>query len=338
MMDEYVPIARTEFGDLDDEWDIPNLHAGASALDGDHRIGEREQPAADRYLEGGSFVLDAPATPAAVWGDEDRVIWAQGEAFLIVGPPGVGKTTLSSQLILAGVGLLDDVLGLPVRRFTRVLYLAMDRAPQIRRVFRRLVDEADRLTLDDRLTVWTGPPPRDFARYPETLTEMCRHAHADAVWLDSVKDAARNLSDDDTGSGLNNALQSALAAGFEVGGNHHQRKGQGGNKPKTLEDVYGSTWITAGAGSVVLLWGSAGDPIVDWTHLKQPAAEVGPWKVDHNHLTGRSDVYRGQADPLKVLNNRGARGITTTDLARVMFEGRNQPRSRSARRDTNSTG
>jgi hypothetical protein len=34
--------------------------------------------------------------------------------------------------------------------------------------------------------------------------------------------------------------------------------------------------ITAGAGSVVLLWGAAGDPIVEWRHLKQPAAEVGP--------------------------------------------------------------
>jgi hypothetical protein len=36
------------------------------------------------------------------------------------------------------------------------------------------------------------------------------------------------------------------------------------------------TWLTSGAGSVILLNGQPGDPIVSLHHLKQPAAAVGP--------------------------------------------------------------
>jgi replicative DNA helicase len=102
-------------------------------------------------------------------------------------------------------------------------------------------------------------------------------------------------------------------------GLHHQRKGQGGSKPTTLEDVYGSTWITAGAGSVLLLWGAAGDPIVELRHLKQPASEVGPLKIETDHFTGRSILFRGQVDALLIMR-RAANGIAAAELARLMFE------------------
>ena len=41
------------------------------------------------------------------------------------------------------------------------------------------------------------------------------------------------------------------------------------------------TWLTSGAGSVILLNGQPGDPIVSLHHIKEPAAEVGPFKVLH---------------------------------------------------------
>ena len=44
----------------------------------------------------------------------------------------------------------------------------------------------------------------------------------------------------------------------------------GGAKPKRLADVYGSRWLTAGMGSVLLLWGEPGDLVVEVRHLKQP--------------------------------------------------------------------
>ncbi len=60
--------------------------------------------------------------------------WVEGEALLIVGPSGVGKTTLTGQLVRARMGLGDGlVLGMPVSPGRRVLYLAMDRPAQIAR-------------------------------------------------------------------------------------------------------------------------------------------------------------------------------------------------------------
>jgi len=72
---------------------------------------------------------------------------------------------------------------------------------------------------------------------------------------------------------------------------HHQVKsGQGGGKPTSINDVYGSVWITSGAGSVVLLWGEPGDGLVELRHLKQPVEAVGPWDVRHDHNRGQSTV------------------------------------------------
>ena len=61
-------------------------------------------------------------------------------------------------------------------------------------------------------------------------------------------------------------------------------------KPTTLADVYGSTWITSGAGSVISLWGEPGDPLVELTHLKQPADDVGPLDLEHDHTTATHDA------------------------------------------------
>jgi len=84
-----------------------------------------------------------------------------------------------------------------------------------------------------------------------------------------------------------------------------------------MEDVYGSTWITAGMGSVVLLWGAAGDPLIELSHLKQPASQIGPLTVEHDADTGTMTVYRGAVDPLTFLRNSPG-GATAADLARVV--------------------
>lgn len=294
----------------------------------DDRKSEAEEPGDSlalidyslRLKAGGRFVLDDPATLDAVWGEGDRVLWPDGEPLLIVGPTGVGKTTLAILLVAGLLGLVDQVLGFPVvDDGRRVLYLAMDRPRQIRRAMRRLFGDIDRDILNDRLAVWEGPLPFDLGRRPETVLEMARAANADVVMVDSLKDAAVKLTDDEAGGTLNRALQLLVADGRNVASLHHQRKGTNGAKPNTLEDVYGSTWITAGAGSVVLLWGAAGDPLVTLSHLKQPASEIGPMQIEHEQTTGTMSVYRGTADPLVILQH-AASGLTAGDLARLMFE------------------
>ena len=275
----------------------------------------------DQSVTGDIAILDQPDGIPAVWGIDDEVVWACGEPFLLVSPPGVGKTTLLGQLVRGLLGIAEEysLLGWPVGTARHLLYVAADRPRQITRSLRRHFTDIDRETLRDLLTIWRGPPPVDFAKHPEALTELCLRFGASHVILDSLKDMAVGLTDDAVGAGLNRAIQLAIAEGIEVGAAHHQRKGQGGAKPKTLEDVYGSTWITAGAGSVVLLWGQAGDLIVELSHLKQPASPIGPLKVEHDHQRGRSTIYRG-LDVLAFLRNRGPTGATSADLAKLMFE------------------
>src|SRR5207248_1735381 len=107
----------------------------------------------------------------------------------------------------------------------------------------------------------------------------------------SLKDLVPKLSDEDTGSAIHRAWQACVEAGQEVFALHHPRKAQADNKkPRTLADVYGSRWITAGCGSVLLLWGDAGDPIVEFEHLKQPADAVGPFKLLHDNRSGTTSV------------------------------------------------
>lgn len=275
----------------------------------------------DRFLVGGTYILSAPAIPVAVWGAGQDVVWAQGEALMLCGPSGVGKTTLANQLLRARLGLTNSVLDLPVMPTERrVLYLAMDRPDQWRRAAVRVFTPDEEDYLNDRLSVWKGPPPFDFARNVDTLTVMCAQAKADTVFIDSVKDSAVGISDDVVGAGYNRCRQKALAEGIEVIELHHQRKnGTNGSEPKELADVYGSVWLTAGAGSVVGLWGNPGDPVVSWRHLKQPMAEVGPYLVVHDHQSGRS-VLQHSADLIELVRAGGVSGLTAQEYAKALFE------------------
>jgi hypothetical protein len=272
-----------------------------------------------RWHDGGSFILDTPDTVPAVWGRGADVLWAQGEGLTLVGPPGFGKTTIAGQLVRARLGLADELLGLPVAAGQRrVLYLAMDRPQQIARALGRLFGPEDRDVLDERLKVWTGPPPADLAQNTGVLLEMARTADADTLVVDSLKDAALGLTDDAVGAGYNRARQTAIAAGVEILELHYQvKRGANGGAPTTLADVYGSAWITAGAGSVLLLWGAAGDPIVELRHLKQPAEEIGPWRIVHDGPTGTSKVWHG-ADLLALARSTPG-GLTTKAAACALF-------------------
>ena len=287
----------------------------------------------DSQLVTGNTILDiTPGIPTR-WGDGDEVLWAQGEPFLLVAPPGVGKTTLMGQIVggLLGIPRYQTVLKWPVTPASRVLYYASDRPRQILRSLRRHFTTEDLEALQDRLIIHRGPPPVDFARNPEALIESCRAVDADVVILDSLKDMAVGISTDDVGAGLNRAIQLAIAEGVDVGALHHQRKGQNGEKPKSLEDVYGSTWITAGAGSVVLLWGQAGDPVVELIHLKQPADVVGPMKIEHDHTNGVSSVTE-LFDPLLFLRNRRDTGATATETAKAWFGAADEAKQKKAKR------
>lgn len=266
----------------------------AHVVDPDQWLAEQERRTQQRALfHPGSIILDASPDPEPVWGSGSEVLASRGESLIITGGIGSGKTTLLGNLVHARLGLSNQVLGWPVVEGGRVLYLACDRPRQIMRNLRRRFSEADRDTLNNRLIVWRGPLPGDLLTNPRIIREMCA-AHdlgdGDTVVVDGIKDIARKITDDETGGAINQAFQMCLVDGIEVWANHHQRKAQNGSnahKPKSLADVYGSTWITAGAGTVVLLWADKpGSPYAEMSTLKPAADDVGPIGVYHDLDTG----------------------------------------------------
>jgi replicative DNA helicase len=279
-----------------------------------------------RVVDGGAFVFDEPADVPAAWGEGQAVAWAEGEPLLLVGPDGVGKTTVQQQLLLARAGLRDRIFGLPVKPAERrILYVAADRPRQAARSLRRMVDESDRQALEERLTVWKGPLPFDVAAEPGKLALFAAHHDASDLFIDALKDIALDLSKDETGSRLSRAFQEVVAAGIELCGSHHQRKeqqGRGAGKPTKLADVFGSRWITAGAGSVLLLWGEPGDLVIDLTHLKQPSEDVGPFQVRHDHRTGTSSVFNPL--DLEALIGSTLGGLSVREAASAIF-GKEKP-------------
>lgn len=270
-----------------------------------------------------AFLFDTDDTTVALWGEGEDILWAEGEALMIAGGMGLGKTTLAGQIIRAQLGLAPtEVLGLPVHEVTGpILYLAMDRPRQIRRSMLRQFTPAERSKISGRLLIRVGPPIADLATYPGLLAAMAAEVGAEVVYVDSLKDAAIGLSDDKVGAAYNRARQQVLADGRQICELHHNRKagagvtsGHGG-----VSDVYGSTWLTSGAGSVVMLTGEPGDPIIEFRHVKQPLNEVGPWRLLNDPQAGQMSVDH-QVDLLSIAKASRAHGLTAMAAAGALYD------------------
>ncbi len=119
-------------------------------------------------VDGATFALDAPDRVEAVWGAGTTVLWPKGEPTMLYGPDGVGKTSVAQQIVKALLGIgRPHIFGQPVEQAAgKVLYLALDRPKQAARSLRRMVTEANREVLRDKLTVWQGQVPFDLVRDP----------------------------------------------------------------------------------------------------------------------------------------------------------------------------
>ncbi|WP_181064630.1 AAA family ATPase [Nocardia nova] len=235
-----------------------------------------------------SFILDAPEAVPALWGnDGEKVWWSPGEALLLNAATGAGKTTLAGLLVRARMGYAESVAGYPVKPGRgKVLYLAMDRPAQAQRSLRRQLGDLTAEQLDSRLVVLSGPPIASFVVNTMLLLALARSFDADTVIVDSLKDAVIKLSDEEMGHNWNRAVMNCCNSGVEVIVLHHNRKSNGDNadKPRGIDDVYGSNWLTAGAGSVLSL--SRVDERVEIHQLKGPMGEGDKLKLKYSKHTG----------------------------------------------------
>lgn len=273
-------------------------------------------------VDGWSFIRETGADTQPLWGTREKTVWSPGESLMIVGAPGVGKTTLAHQVIFARLGLQETVLEMPVAPSRRILYLAMDRPKQIAKAMARRYFPTDEAILRDGLVVWQGPLPATLDKEPDLLADLAGAHQADTIVIDSLKDAVSTMVDDSLAVAFHNARMRALRNGVEILELHHQRKSAAdtprGQRP-SLDQVYGSTWITAGAGSVLFISGKAGDPTVTLHHLKTPTGEVGPLDLTHDHVRGTTTVDPTR-DPAALLRN-APNGLTARDLATVLIGG-----------------
>ncbi|HZP54633.1 DnaB-like helicase N-terminal domain-containing protein [Actinocrinis sp.] len=300
--------------------DLPELAAKltrdltelASPMDG--AVGPLDKFAFD----GWSFLKHQGEHAEPVWGRRGSVAWPVGEACMLAGPPGVGKTTIAHQVLLGRIGIGGDVLGLPVvPTGSKVLYLAMDRPSQIARAFARLVSDEHEAVLRERLVWWAGPLPAVLEKEPWVLAELAERHGADTIVVDSIKDTIRKVADDESGNAYNRARQNVLAEGMQILELHHNRKAQAGqSREESLDAIFGSAWLTAGAGSVFGLYGDPGDPVVRMRHLKQSSGDLGSFDVVHDFDRGISQIDDGR-DPLAILK-RAANGITAHELAAAL--------------------
>lgn len=293
-------------------------------------------------LDGEAFIFKEVIEVESFWGRGDTVLWPKDEGLMIAGPQNIGKTVLEQNLMLRRIGIgQGDLLGYPVvvneDPDALFLYLAMDRPAQARRSIRRMVADnpVDRGIVQRHLRFWAGPLPLnpatgDPARLIEWATAYCGGRVPSAIFCDSYKDLAVGLSKDEVGSAINLAVQACIMAGAQWVGAHHHRKGDGQRAPRSLDDVYGSTWLTSGLGSVAMVWGNPGSLTVELSQLKSPADQMDPIHLVHDPVTGWLTIDVDEnVEPLDVVGRRGEAGITAPEFGFEMYH--DQPSAAAAR-------
>lgn len=262
-------------------------------------------------------------TEVCIWGVPELggvMGWAENQGVIIAGPPGTGKSTIALQVVLRRVGILGgDVLGMPVKvAKTPLTYMALDRADQIRQSVMRMIPEDADSEAIERLLVTDNIPPHVDLRQPETFITWLNDQGSEAVVMDSAKDLGFDLNDSSEGQAFNYLVQAVLRAKIQVLVLHHSRKvPRGDKKPLTLNDLHGSQWVAAGAGSVLMLDGVAGPEPKKLFHVKPLTVPMPPLRLSLDAETG--EVSHEDHDEFDEDGDGGpVRRSSTTSVNRIV--------------------
>jgi Bifunctional DNA primase/polymerase, N-terminal/AAA domain len=203
------------------------------------------------------LLAEASAKIPTIWGPAESPLWSKGESLMLAGDVGVGKSTLAVELVVARLGMVDTVLGYPVEPDGgRVLYVAADRPKQILRGLPRTMGTG---SVGNRMVFRMGALPVGVdlgdPECTEWLLNEALSLGATTVVVDSIKDVLSNPADALPAGAYNKARQRLVSNGVELIEIHHNRKtdATGKGNRSSVDAIFGSRWLTAGAGSILTL-------------------------------------------------------------------------------------
>jgi hypothetical protein len=292
-------------------------------------------------VDGYEFMFGEVAEDVPIWGDGDRLLWTEGGGLMIPSDQGLGKSFTAQQIVLGRLGLgPGHLLGLTLHKLApekSVVYLALDRPRQIARSMVRLFNtDAEREVAKQRLKIWTKTAPIDILGDSHAFADWLQDTFGTGIGdviVDSVKDLTpADLSKGDVGQALDMAWKECRARGMSTLLLHHERKtgndASRANRQPSLDNIYGSVWLTSGMDSVLHIQGQQGANIVTYTHLKPIIDLLDPIDAMHDQERGRTDVLgltKKSGDPssdkvaktLAVIarETQGGAVVTATDVA-----------------------
>ena len=185
---------------------------------------------------------------------------------------------------------------------------------------------------------WTGPPDRPVDAPPDSANPTAKCSPSGSVsgpahrpptsrrtrscspgWpsrrrrhrLHRLGETPRSgLSDDEvapaTTAPANTCSPPARAALRAAPHRQARRRRRGTHR---VADIYGSAWITMRTGSIVMLSGEPGDPIVGLRHVRAPADQVGPYQLLHDPDAGTLTISHS-IDLIELVAAAGFVGLT----------------------------
>lgn len=280
--------------------------------------------------------VKAVSSASPLWGNGEQIAWMGGQSLMFAGDSGAGKTTLALQVVRAYVGgqpgvvtdsgqspLGFDLIGPP----KKVLYICNDRIWQVKVMMEHLLDD---LPNPNSVRVKLGPPDVPFLdSYAFVQWVLDEYYGVTCVVLDSIKDMLPNPNDADMVFQYNMTRQMLLAHGVDVIEIHHLRKNGNGKtkkedaEPNSIDDVLGSSLITAGSGSVFLMTRDSGG-LVKMTHVKTPQKPLPPMFLDHDYDRWTTHVHIAPSKMsalnqtvIDAITQAGATGLTVAQIVAI---------------------